>query len=320
MERTVKPMMLAPVLFLALASPLCAGDVYHPDSNAATGGTLGLPWGGAEVRYQAHVPASVFGGKSFRIADLAFAPGATGPFTSTRCEIRMAHTTSNSISVTFASNLQKDLTVVFSGKISWPGTRDQWSNVGLTSFFSYNGVDNLVVEIRHMGSAAGLVCRTGRVNIRYVSGPGSYNAATGGLLTPLMAPKMRFTCHETVVNGSGSTNPGGTVELDLLSSNEGNLPYQLGSSLSNGPIPIDTRLLSLGIDDMLVISVNGWVPQIFEKYAGFLDASGKAKARIHVPNLSVLKGVRIYTAFVVVKAGSPSNIAQISNTFMFTIT
>ena len=311
---------LAVVLLLALSGILPAGDYYHPDSNAAKGGTISLPWGTSEIRYHALFPAAALGGKKVRIMELAFATSAAGTFASSQCEICLAHLpTSSRLSSTFDNNLKKDKTVVFSGKISWTGTQDQWSNVGLTSFFNYNGTDNIVVEVRHMSATSSISCRTGNVATVFNSGAGAYNRPTAGPLGVLAAPKMRLTYDETLLAGSGSTAPGGTVDLDLMSTPDGGLPYQLGSSFSAGPIPIDTRMLNLGFDSLLIISVAGMAPQIFEKYTGILDTSGKAKAKLHIPSWSALKGTRIYTAFVTVKSGAPSNIANISNTFMFAI-
>ena len=123
----------------------------------------------------------------------------------------------------------------------------------------------------------------------------------------------------TMLTGSGTGKIGTTVNLFLDAGvGDAGLPYQLGSSFGSGPIPIDTRLLGLSVDDLLVISVNGWVPAIFQNFSGVLDASGKATAAINIPNFAALDQLRIYTAFVTIKVGAPSNIQTISNTFVFT--
>jgi hypothetical protein len=123
----------------------------------------------------------------------------------------------------------------------------------------------------------------------------------------------------TMLIGSGTGKIGTTVNLSLLVPADAGLPYQLGSSFGNGPIPIDTRLLGLSVDNLLVVSVNNWLPAVFQTYSGFLDASGKATAAINIPNVAALDQLRIYTAFLTIKAGAPSNIKTISNTFVFTI-
>jgi hypothetical protein len=122
------------------------------------------------------------------------------------------------------------------------------------------------------------------------------------------------------ITGSGSGAPGTTITFALSAPADGGLPYQIGSSLGNGPIPIDTRQLGLSADGLLFTSVLGLAPTVFQNYAGMLDKQGVGKAALDIPNLPVLKGVRIYTAFVTLLGTAPSGIASISNSFLFTIT
>ena len=121
------------------------------------------------------------------------------------------------------------------------------------------------------------------------------------------------------LTGSGSGQPGSSIILSLFAPSDAGLPYVVGSSLGSGPIPIDTRFLLLSLDALLDTSVNGYLPMVFQNYAGILDVGGKAKAQINIPNLPALQGIRIYSAFLTIKQGAPSNIQSISNTFLFTI-
>jgi len=122
------------------------------------------------------------------------------------------------------------------------------------------------------------------------------------------------------ITGSGTPSPGNTIKFALNAPADPNLPYQMGSALGNGPIPIDTRQLGLSPDALLVMSAGGLLPSVFKNYAGKLDAKGDATASLDIPNYPVLKGVRIYTAFVTILGTAPSGMASISNTFMFVIT
>jgi len=124
---------------------------------------------------------------------------------------------------------------------------------------------------------------------------------------------------ETFLAASGLPVPGGVVALSLSSFADAGLPYQLGSSFGNGPIPIDNRRLELSPDPLLILSVAGAAPGVFQNYAGVLDSQGRAAAKLAIPNIPVLKGLRIYTAFVTLKASAPSSVSSISNTFLFTI-
>ncbi|MBN2492238.1 MAG: SBBP repeat-containing protein [Planctomycetes bacterium] len=123
----------------------------------------------------------------------------------------------------------------------------------------------------------------------------------------------------TLLVGRGAPRPGGQVNLSLASSGDAGLVYQLASSLGNGPIAIDTRRIELSPDPLLFLTILGALPGVFPNCAGVLDAQGQAQAAIHIPNVPSVKGIRIYTAFVTLRATAPSGVANISNTFLFTI-
>ena len=129
-----------------------------------------------------------------------------------------------------------------------------------------------------------------------------------------------FSVATTFISGSGCPSNGGTISLHLLAPGDGNLPYQVGSSLGTGPIPIDTRKLDLNPDALLQASVTGVWPWIFSGFRGVFDAKGMAMAAIHIPNDPALIGLRIHTAFVTLDPAAPSGIRSISNAFSFTIT
>jgi len=119
--------------------------------------------------------------------------------------------------------------------------------------------------------------------------------------------------------GSGTGRPGTAIQFALSAPADANLPYVMGSSLGNGPIPIDTRQLDLSPDDLLVLSTGGLLPAVFQNYAGNLDSTGSANAALNIPPFPALTGVRIYTAFLTLRASAPSGVSSISNAFLFTI-
>jgi len=121
------------------------------------------------------------------------------------------------------------------------------------------------------------------------------------------------------VLASGTGTIGTTVMLFLTSAYEPGFAYQLGSSLGTGPTPIGNRQLGLSTDDLLVVTVGGYLPTIFDQYAGTLDFSGKATAKINIPKFPVLKGIQIHSAFVTLKASAPLGVSTISSTYSFTI-
>jgi len=143
-------------------------------------------------------------------------------------------------------------------------------------------------------------------------------ALTGITVSGAMTGLASFSAASLV--GSGSPRPGGTVNLALTATSDAGLPYQLGSSLGTGPIPIDTRTLALSPDDLLRVSVNDYWPWIFAGYRGVMDVNGQAHAAIHLPNIPALIGVRLHTAFLTIDPQAPSGIRSISTTFSFSIT
>jgi len=302
----------------ALAAGASAGDIHVPDANPAKGSTASIPWGQTEVRYQAYVPSSSLGGKKVKISDLAFAPAVAGTFQAQQIEIRMAHTT-QAFAIVFDNNLAKNKTTLYSGPILWKFTAGQWNDLGLTTPFVYNGTDHLVIEVRFKGGQGGPRCYAGVIQTFFASGPGAYQATQPGNVLLRAAPKMRLHFNETEIIGTGSTAPGGTVELALRSPPDAGLVYQVGTSLGVGPIPVDARVLRLSPDPLLVASVGGSLPSVFEGYAGRLDATGQGKARLHIPSLPVLKGVRLHSAFLTLDGAAPSGVRNISDTFTFTI-
>jgi hypothetical protein len=119
---------------------------------------------------------------------------------------------------------------------------------------------------------------------------------------------------------SGSSSIGRSLALNLRSSNDAGLPYQVGSSLGNGPIQIDTRQIGLSPDGLLHVSVTGTWPGVFVGYQGVIDSQGQAQAAIQIPSIPALIGVRLHTAFVTLDPKAPSGIRSISNTETFQIT
>jgi hypothetical protein len=122
------------------------------------------------------------------------------------------------------------------------------------------------------------------------------------------------------LGASGAGSPGTTLTFTLSSLTDAGRAYQMGSSSGAGPILIGAgRKLGLSVDNLLMISVGGVFPAIFQNYCGYLDASGKATAWLAIPNIQQLKGVRIHTAFVTLLASAPKGVANVSNTYLFTI-
>jgi hypothetical protein len=150
----------------ALATPVfaCAsGIVVVPNTNENSPGpsNQGFPFNsGSPFRYQQVYAADQFGTKSGLITQFAYRPdeSAGDPFTSNQidCEIRLSHTTAgpNTLSTTFADNIGPDETLVFDGLLSLSSADNGTFDiiVDINDLFVYNGVDNLLIEIKIFNS------------------------------------------------------------------------------------------------------------------------------------------------------------------------
>jgi hypothetical protein len=318
------PLLTLLALVLVLSATAAADEVYVPANTPTTGRANTFPYGsaGTEWRYHLVYNASLLGNRPFIVNEIAFSPNGTGQFTASAFEVRLSHTTA-ATSATFAVNLPNPVTVLSTQNYVWNTTDKTWSPIGLTGSFAYNGVDRLTVEIRIMGSArSGFLgsCSSepGHHDRVWQYAPGAWNAATGtvGLTSGL---KTRFTVSTAQLILSGTGQVGTTVDLDLLATADAGKTYQIGTSLGNGPIPIGSRSLGLSPDTMLLMSVSGVLPAIFQNYAGTLDASGKAKAKLAIPNIPPLKGIRLYNAFLTLDPSAPQGVSIISPTVLLTI-
>jgi len=299
---------------------------YVPDNNLNSGGSNSYPFRSApnSWRYQMLHLAKYLPGQPVRITEMALAASTSSPpvFKASDFQIRMAHTTANTLSTTFAQNFGTPPVTVLNGAFQYQSTYLQWVDLGLQQSFLYDGTSNLVVEIRYRGrTSAGPSFRSDPSMHRAwnTTDPDPYAATVATKGTTSYGLKTRFTYDSITLVLSGSPQPGGTVDLDMSSPGDAGKPFQLASSLGTGPIQLGSRQIGLTPDDLMVITTGGLLPGIFINFSGLLNAQGKAKAQIQIPNLPALKGVRIYNAFVTIDPAAPFSINQISSTVTLSI-
>jgi hypothetical protein len=335
---SMKTTMCALCAVLAFATVAAADEVYIPDNQFA--GSVNVipfsgPWPGSsnpngEWRYQWWIPAASMNGKAGLIKEIAVAPNYTGTLVATTCEYALGTNTLTTPSSTFDTNLPNPVVCYKAGAYTWKVTKGVWAPVGLQSGFVYDGTSNLVIQVRFKNSTIQGTTYIGcyydgskpnNSHRLYKYGPGAYTAATGsGLGGNPNGLRLRVTIDLITLTGSGTTNPGGTVILALSAPADAGLPYQVGTSLGTGPIPIGTRSLNLTADALLVASVGGFLPTVFANYSGVLDKAGAGKAQINIPSSTLLIGVRLHSAFVTLNASAPQGVQSISPTFSFAIT
>ncbi|MBN2489478.1 MAG: hypothetical protein JXQ29_01325 [Planctomycetes bacterium] len=323
---------LAIALCALVSAAAAADEIYVPGNNPTLGGGNNWPWNAttsSEWRYQLLFTATQLGHKAGIIKDIAFAPTTTGTHTSQKFEMTFSHTSATALSSTWAANLPWPVVVYPEGPLTWNPVRDTWSPLGLRQSFVYDGQSNLVVDLRYLGGAMSggftgvchsdsgwsvTILRSWRYGAGAYSGATALTASTtGGLIT-------RFTMDVVLLIGSGSTRPGGKVTLALQAPADGGLPYQLGTSFGLGPTPIGARTLQLSLDDLLVVSVGGKLPAVFQNYSGRLDTKGEGQGAILIPNDRRLLGLRLHTAFLTLDGASPQGVRSISEPFTFSVT
>ncbi|MBN1461528.1 MAG: hypothetical protein JXA57_18520 [Armatimonadetes bacterium] len=326
------------VLVICLAASLvgasAAGDIFIPYQPMSSINCNFFPFhvSFGEWRYQFVIGAKCLGGKSQILTHISFRPCQSNTFKAATFEMRMSHNTLTvAPSLTFAANMPSPQVVIPAGPITYIRTQSTWSTIQLTRSFTYNGKDNLTVELRYKGGSL----TGGSTNGSDDSFPRDFsyqcyrvfNYGTGAYASTTASSQFnsgmlltRLTYLDVNISGSGSPSIGGTVNLSLLALTDAGLPYQVGTSLGTGPILIGKHDIGLSLDQLLLVTVRGALPSIFQNYSGVLDTTGRGSARIVILNDPQLIGVRLHSAFLTIKSGLPFNVKSISNTFSFTIT
>jgi len=213
---------------LAFLLPVLAGQnvVYPGGSSASSGGGLNtIPFSSSilsEVRYQLHVPAAALPSSPSTLIDVAFAPGSTGTTTASTLVLSIGHGAPGAPTCNLAGN-SNDLTVQHNGPFTYGFTANTWSSLGIPLAFSYNGTDDLLIELRMQGVGGGAAfqSRDSGTNVQRV-----YNRLAGGFNATMcshgpslgLKPCLTFVpqpCLLSITDGGGG---GGTVTLQNVPS------------------------------------------------------------------------------------------------------
>ena len=124
---------------------------------------------------------------------------------------------------------------------------------------------------------------------------------------------------ESSILASGTGKLGTTATFTLQTNDDAGLVYQAGTSLGSGPIPLGSRTLGLSPDPLLQVSTSGIWPTVFQDFAGRMGSNGSATAKLHIPNLAALVGLKLHTAFVTFDPQHPLGIKSISDTAVFSV-
>ena len=136
-----------------------------------------------------------------------------------------------------------------------------------------------------------------------------------------LTPGEPLEKHGSVLLANGSTadevaGPGDAIRFDLKLEVETREPrryYHVLTSMTEGVIPVDFRAARIGADPILDLSLSHALPEVFERYFGFLDESGRAVATLRLPRIAELHGTSLHTAFAVSDPEARSGIHFLSN-------
>lgn len=305
----MKTSMICTVILLCLGAGVCAQYIYNPPTASPSVGTCNSwPFGVyTEWRFSFIIDASVMPKTPVLIQDIAFAPCSSGTWSCKQLQFRMGHTThkdySNSGTTKFDDILGLTPTVLFNGPMTWTCTSNTWCDIGLTSPFVWDGVQNICGEIRYQGRGSlSLACHrqtTPRAYIHTGHTANPYNATNWYVPIP---GEMNMLIHRlTVKQGffvdADASVPVGKTANILLKNGVGGEFYQAAASLSMLPLNLGKCTIYLTPDNLFWASIQIG-PPTFNRYSGTLSAAGSGAAQLAIPNIPALAGVTVYHAAV----------------------
>jgi hypothetical protein len=145
-----------------------------------------------------------------------------------------------------------------------------------------------------------------------------YAANYAGLAGKNLRPGDPIEQQAPVLRADGSTIPtwvhvGGSVALTLKSPADAGLPFLVGTSVTEGLVPVDYRFLRVGFDPLLVDSMSSVLPSAFQGYVGWLDPLGAGMATLSIPPYPWLAGFVLHSTYMVLDPAAPSGVRTMVN-------
>ena len=291
---------------LVIASPILAQNYYIPDNDPTTGVVNVIPFGSSSAgsfsncHMQVRATAAELGGMVNLITGLGFACNGTGSAHYDSIEIVMDHIpATQTLSSTFASNLTSNaVTVLSATDYTWNLTSSVWSEVGLQTFFVFNGMDDVVIDITCVGSTAPAGMRRGTIQRLYSTSLGALSGTLSNSATKFEVSMMmaRSSSHGVGCGGSngtpahtltGSAQPSTTLTLDVSNGVPSGLAVLIAGTTNAAPFPVD--LSTINMPGCYSYTDLAWVGTVV------LDAAGNGSYAFPVTPLGV--GTRFYTQY-----------------------
>ena len=308
---------------------------YIPDSNPTTGTCNVIPFGNTtgtwlNQRYQTLVTAADLAHTAGTISGLGFSPCDPGLRLHSSLKITFSHVPPGYVlQAIFENNLPTPVVVLEANNYSWGGVPNTWNEIGLQSYFPYDGFSDLVIEViaqgnNFLGSAFGghhrdtrmRVFATGWTGPVPTSGTISFHALKMEILMGMAkislhgkppassASTIAEGCngHSLTVNGSSQL---GSNQLDVLASGAGiSSPIVLNIGVTNGSGLFPISLTGMGFTDCFMYN------DLSVPFMMVATASGTATVSLGpVPNSAALIGCRLYVQFASLDAAAPGGLS-----------
>lgn len=149
-----------------------------------------------------------------------------------------------------------------------------------------------------------------------VDGAGNVSTLNGGRFAPVDCEVVRgrplWTANRWLVGNTGR------MHLTFGPARAGD-SYQVAMSSAHRPgLPLGPRTLHLAIDPLFLLTARNLAPALFQNFSGTLDGNGRATPapQVAIPQLTGLRGVRVFAGAVAYNAGG---ISAVSNCWGTTI-
>lgn len=321
--------MQARTFLLSFSLALCAGAAVaqtytaHPIDNLASGVSQNIPIAGGstswdEARSQFLWPAAFLPSSGGVITGIEWVPITNYATPYERFELWLDMTTNATLSTTFANNLSNPVLVYSQspGSIQW--TANTWNQIQFQTPFFYDGVHNLVLEIRKVLDRPNNATITS-VSHRVLATPRradlptpiwAYGTYGSGAVNALVAQATYNTQVLTRFVWQGTRTL--TIDSTRDVTGNGNRSYfHIGATLTASVRGSPSEFFFCGIDVSLSpfplpfppVSGALWLPTIELINSGLLDGSGRGNTSITIPSNPNLIGLRAFFQGMVVGSG-----------------
>jgi hypothetical protein len=304
------------LVVLLAAAPLAAQNLHFPSDTPSVGTCNAIPFGTAtpggfsNCRMQLRFTAAELGGVANLITGLGFAPCGTGRANFGALQVVIDHIPAQQPwSTTFAANLSQSAVTVLDGvNYSWNVTANVWNEIGLQTFFVFNGVDDVIVDITTTtATSPGSFRRDVRPRLISFTGTGPAPAA-GSITNTGTKIEVSMLMARTSSHGVGCAGGNGVPTLGFSGSAQqgGAITFQASNGLPAGigllafgftnaaPYPFDLGILGApGCSAYSDLSVSA---------ALLLDPTGAAALPLAIP--AGLSGFRFFTQFAPLDLGA----------------